>query len=132
MFREVTQSDLPFLVNSHLKSYRASAPLLSDEVFYREQKRLFLSLINEGRTTIACDAEDPQHILAWAVLSHDGTALHYVYVKHALRGFGLARELVGDARTVTHLTSTGIKVLASHPGRFEFNPYLASPSGDKQ
>jgi hypothetical protein len=44
---------------------------------------------------IACDVSDPDTILGFAIVDRENpTLLHYVYVRHALRGEGIEQALV--------------------------------------
>lgn len=139
-FREPTNEDLPFIVNSWLKSGREGLLVkpLSNEIYFQEHKRIILALLNapESRVVIAADDACPTHILGWACGARptqgacggpDGV-LHFVYVKHLLRRQGLARQLVqvaaGTPRVTSHLTPAAARYLSEHPGAFEFNPYL--------
>jgi hypothetical protein len=136
-FREPTNEDLPFIVNSWLKSAREGPTLrgLSSSVYFKEHKKLILTLLNSEDTAlvIAADDADPRHILGWAAGAPG--VLHFVYVKHLLRRQGLARALTrvacsvacgaAGAAAASHWTPAAARYLADHPGSFEFNPYLA-------
>lgn len=132
-FRALEPSDVHFVLSSWLKSYRPSCPLVSDEVYFREQKRLILHLLEDTSVVLACDPVDPGVIWGYLVgAAHpDGFGVvHFVYVKHALRRFGIARALLAHAGILagfeaSHLTETGRRILVDHPGLFTFNPWRA-------
>lgn len=70
---------------------------------------------------VACLKDDPEVILGYAIVSSG--ALHWLFVKSAWRGIGIAKSLVpSDTSTVTHLTKVGLGILKKHPGVI-FNPF---------
>ncbi len=132
-FRLPEPADKNFILSSWLKSYRPSCPVVSDETFFREQKSLILRLLEDTNVLLACDPVDPGVIWGYLVASSDGQGFgvaHYVYVKHSLRRFGIARALLAQAGILagfetSHLTDTGRRILVDHPGLFTFNPWRA-------
>jgi hypothetical protein len=129
IYRDATIDDVNFILSSWLKSYRPSAPLVSDEVYFREHKALVMQLIQRSAVHIACDPSYPLSIYGYAVVEQG--AVHYVYVKFALRKFGVARALLKRAGVespfaVSHLSETGLRILRAHPGAFIYNPYKVS------
>jgi hypothetical protein len=132
-FRALEPKDVNFLLNSWLKSFRPSCPLVSDEVYFREQKRLVLRLLEDTNVLLACDPVDPGVIWGYLVGASDGQGfgvVHWVYTKHALRKFGIARALLAQAGILagfeaSHLTDIGRRLLVDHPGLFTFNPWRA-------
>lgn len=72
---------------------------------------------------IACLKDDPEVILGYAIFGQQGV-IHWVFVKKAWRGVGIATSLVPLplVTTVTHLTKTGLGIIKKHP-TIHFNPF---------
>jgi len=123
--RNADNGDINFIVNSWLKSYRASCPLVSDLVYFDYQKRLIMKIFETATVTLAIDPDDPAHIFGYIV--HEGSVIHYCYVKHSLRRFGIARALLATIKAdhfiTTHLSYPARQILGSNPGMFLYNPY---------
>ena len=60
VFRHMQDSDINFILNSWLSSYRNSLPVthVSNEVYYREQKKIIHSLLDNASVLIIADSED--------------------------------------------------------------------------
>lgn len=76
---------------------------------------------------VACLKADPEVILGYSVLGPNttGITLHFIFVKSAWRGIGVARSLVPVEQTnaVSHLTKVGLSILRKHPNVI-FNPFV--------
>jgi GNAT superfamily N-acetyltransferase len=67
--------------------------------YYPRQRRLISGLLDGGATVVcAAFSGDPDEILGWACYDLRETLpiVHYVYVKHAFRGLGIAKQLLGE------------------------------------
>ncbi len=99
--REVTESDMAFLVSGWRQSFERESRLYrKGEPAYRAfMSSLVNDLLNEKDATsiVACDAKDSNSLLGFAVFT--GKELHYVYVKREFRGQKLSRLLL-DGREV--------------------------------
>jgi len=128
LFRPAADADANFILNSYLKSARASWPCVTSAVFYREAKARFETLVTrpDAALRIAADPLDANVIWGWALTEPD--VVHYLYVKHSLRRFGITRALLAQAGVLpgfeaSHLTDAAKRVATSHPGLFTYNPW---------
>lgn len=129
--RQATPSDLNFIYNSWLKSYRNSpwAANVPSAVYFKIHHDLIEALIQRSSCVVACDSEDPDQILGFAIVEQrrDLKIAHYVYVKQPYRRIGVATTLLGvfgDIDFSSHFTRSADK-LARNVGAV-FNPYLAT------
>lgn len=97
--RRARKSDLPFISSSWLQSYR-DAPAVDgcpNGVYYHDQHQLLERLLQRSVVLVAVDEQDPDQIAGWVcaeVLNGPALVLHYIYVKHAMRKFGVAKRMV--------------------------------------
>lgn len=134
--RPPESADVPFLYNSWLKSYRDSPTVagIPNTLYYTGQHALIERLLRDCEVVIACSKEDPGQILGYGIGETGlGTAtVHWIYVKHPFRGFGIGRalyqDLVGDQANVyfTHRPKNGERLLRGRP--VTYNPYLLMSS----
>jgi len=126
-FRRSTAEDTNFILSSWLKSYRSSVPLVSDDIYFEYHKAYVTNLILKSTIIVACDPDYPSSIYGYAVTEPE--IVHYVYVKHTLRRFGIATALL-ESHTkpfvTSHLSQPAAKILAAHPNAFTYNPYEQS------
>lgn len=140
ILRPYVLEDRPFIDSSWASSYYSAChikDLLSPtdfHNFHREIRERFFKR-PMGTVIVACDQDDPFHILAWIALEvlPNCTLLHYVYVKSAYRKeHGVFRDLLtktipkGDV-VYTHMTHKFSRILARHPDLFQnfrFCPHL--------
>lgn len=100
--RGMQESDRGMIASSWLKNYQpvATKAGLSLEMYCAEQPKLIDALLVFGdRPIIAVSPQDTNHIYGWVVGrtsrgEGDVPIIHYVYVKRALRGYGIGRALV--------------------------------------
>lgn len=135
VLRAFESADTAFLFSSWLKSYR-DAPAVAgipNSLYYAGQHALIERLLGQSAVIVACSSEDPSQIMGYGVgrLSNGPTghaALHWLYVKHPFRGFGIAKAiegaLVAGATTVsyTHRVKACDRLMRSRP--YVFNPFL--------
>jgi hypothetical protein len=70
---------------------------------------------------VACLKEDPDVILGYSVT--DGTRIHWVHLKAAWRGIGLARSLIPkNADSASHMTKIGLAITKKYP-QIKFRPF---------
>lgn len=76
------------------------------------------------RVRVACLKDDPEVILGYVIDNAITPITHWVFVKSAWRGIGIAKALV-DPKTeaVTHMTKVAQSILKKHPG-VVFNPFV--------
>lgn len=71
---------------------------------------------------VACLKNDPEVILGYSVVSELAPVLHWVFVKTAWRGIGIAKSLVPEGvTTITHATKLGLSI--SKRKDLVFNPW---------
>jgi GNAT superfamily N-acetyltransferase len=100
--------------------------LIPKDVFMAAYHTVLTTLIRLPGVSIrmACLKDDPDTILGYSVTGRNDSVLHWVFVKSAWRGLGLARDLVPDTvKSVTHLSRVGRIVLRKRPS-LVFNPFL--------
>ncbi len=101
--RDATEQDLPFLIDSWVRSCKTGSKHSKRQVV-REQ------LYDLG-ASVACWTEDPELIIGWRCSAD--RILHYVYVKRDYRREGVARLLLGGlldtAVIYTHPTTRALR-----------------------
>lgn len=128
--------DIRFIFNSWLKSYRDANAVagVPNTLYFKGQHEVVERILARPGllVLVACTPEDEKQILGYVVASETkaGTVLHWLYVKHPFRGFGIAREL--EKRAV-HSSSS---VQYSHRTKYVdgivkrrgyiFNPFIES------
>ncbi len=93
--RPAADADAGFVLNSWLKSYRASMTVVpSSQYFSRFGHRgLVMDLMGRQPIVVASWDEDPAVIVGWSC-GEPSKLLHYVYVKQAFRRQGIGTRLV--------------------------------------
>lgn len=125
--RDVQADDKSFIFATLLRGIYYGDSWLSripKNIFMAEYHKVVDFMLQLPSTVIkvACLKDDPEVILGYAILG-DSTRLHYVFVKKAWRGIGIAKSLVPPTvRVATHLTDVGISLLSKHP-EVVFNPF---------
>lgn len=130
--RPVEPTDVNFVLNSWLQSYRDSLRSISNYTYYPEQQRLIGALADRAKLVVACDAETPSFILGWACgepLEVDGgLLLHYIYVKQGYRSLHIGQDMLralgwraGQEITATHWNRAATSLAAKFKVRH--NPY---------
>lgn len=131
--RSISDADINFVFNSWLKSFKGSPMYkhVENTIYFQNHHKLLQQCIMKSQVILACDENDLSQILGYVVADKiDGIlTIHYVYVKQAFRGLGVAKMLmqeVGFDRKVatiyTHGTEFGIKL-----GKYfncVFHPYV--------
>ena len=104
---------------------------VENTIYFENHHKILQQCVKNSQVFIACDENDLSQILGYIVADRiDGIlTIHYVYVKQAFRGLGIAKlllEEVGFDRKVatifTHGTEFGIKL-----GKYfncVFHPYV--------
>lgn len=97
ILRPPQKTDLPFIYNSWLRSYKESPdnPIKGD-AYYSYQKMLLISILSRSQISILCDPKDINQIFGYAVyeLTDDSVILHWIHTKHLFRRFGFARFII--------------------------------------
>lgn len=104
--RPLVPSDIPFVFNSWLKSYRESPQVVGvpNTVFYDKFHQVIEQILPKSVVIVAHDPEDQSIIYGYVVAEYTGRDLvfHWVYVKHPFRNFGLAKALEQEILTIAH------------------------------
>ena len=126
--RPATKSDFNFIVSTFMKSYQPNTRLTHD-VYYRFQRRQIINILNNSITIIACSEESPETIFGYIIYDvlvdiEPTPVVHWIYVKSALRGFGVSKLLTKhlDQSKIyyTHKNKSKLKEL------WTYNPYLTN------
>lgn len=133
IIRQANEEDHPFILNSWLISYYAGSHLdkvVESQLYFTNQTEIIERILENHKPNIhvACLPEFPKQILGW--LCSDGylNAIHYVYVKHPYRRFGIANLLFREASRVptalwfTHFTRQS-DIIGPKWG-LKYNPYI--------
>ncbi len=115
-------SDEPLIYATWLRStYYGNSwfKMVPKEVFFENYKKIVAARLASSQVMVCCLEEDPDVVLGYSIFTED--ALHWVYVKKAWRGLGIARDLIGGASTATTMTKLG---RLANKGRLMFNPFM--------
>lgn len=118
--------DTNFIFASWLKGLRYGNEwfnLIEADTYYANYHKIIEVILETPgvAVTVSCLKEDPSVILGYSV--HSTTCLHWVFVKKAWRGIGIAKSLVPPTvTTVSHITDAGRGILKKHP-EVSFNPF---------
>jgi len=95
--RALDPSDLAFIFNSWLKSYRDSSfgKSISNPMYFRQHHHVIDKLIGRTEIILAVNQDDPKQIYGYVCMERRGPIpiLHYLYVKQPYRKLGIARQL---------------------------------------
>jgi hypothetical protein len=132
--RPAAEADIPFIFSSWLKSYRSSrfAQGITNTVFFGEHHKVLEQLFKTANVLIICDQKNSTDIYGYicAEIIDNIFVVHYMYIKHTYRLFGLAKIMMeqfnhskDSTGICTHLTRVGEKVAAKY--NLVYSPYLA-------
>jgi len=138
VFRYMQDSDINFILNSWLSSYRNSLPVthVPNDVYFPEQKKIIHSLLDNVSVLIIADSEDTSVDIGYIIGERKDNffIIDWVYVKHLFKNFGLAQTLIHflagkDVEKIvfTHQpkeTNRYFVDCLSKYYKLEFNPYL--------
>jgi hypothetical protein len=134
LIRDATSTDISFLFNSWLKSYKASAfaKHITGPVYFDLHHKVIEKLLTRCKVRIACNPTDNNQIYSYAVyeVRDSVCVLHYAYTKEPFRQMGMLGLLLDDAKLpetffYTHSTTSCGAVLAKLKSKGVYNPYLA-------
>lgn len=98
-FRPLKESDLGFLYNSWLKSYRNSKLTKSwkNEAYFAAQAQTIEALLKRSDVRVAVDPDSDGHIYGYIVRdAFHPKVVHFLYVKQTFRRLGIARSLLSE------------------------------------
>ncbi len=117
LVRLAEPSDVPLVSESWLEAYRNDSPWahrLTDRVFFAHHQPVVAALLSRSCALVACDPEDPRVVygaVVWEPATEEGPALHWVYVRKALRRLGVARRLLAETGLPADLAGVNV----THP-----------------
>lgn len=126
--RAYQQSDFSFVIATFLRGlYYGDSwfSMVPKDIFMRFYAKIVESLLVNGKNAviIACDKTDPDTIMGYALMSNDGSTIHWVYVKKAWRNKGVAKLMIPKGFSiVTHLNNEGKEIIKKYP-EVIFNPF---------
>lgn len=112
------ESALGFIMSTWSDSYHDGSREVHDLPFRRYRDRMHTRvrrIVARSRAIAAVLPDDETHTLGYLV--HEGGTLHYVYVRPARRGYGIARALLAQwlegypAVEASHDTKQGAKII---------------------
>ena len=128
--REFKENDRNFILNSWMLSNRSCHKDMNNEDYFPECQRYINLLLARADTIIFHNPTDEDHIYGFVTFeTHDaGHIIHYAYLKHPYRGFGLLREFCEKFITkdrpiyVTHKPRNLLSLKAVH--NISYDPFL--------
>lgn len=131
--REASQTDVGFIYNSWLKSYRSSPNVskVHHQLYYAGQHKLIENLLKACKVIVACNPEDSEQIYGFIIGEEIDSVLciHFVYVKQPFRALGIGKLLLNafkhniDTTCIyTHHTVVGGKLAEKY--NIYFHPYV--------
>jgi GNAT superfamily N-acetyltransferase len=117
LIRPARETDLGFVFDTWRQSFKADSYLfrMDRDLYTRLMNRHLGAIVKDVATLIdvACNPDDEDTILGFAAST--GPALHYVYVREALRKHGIARELLTRRPLTSYTFSTAAFVRRIRP-----------------
>ena len=98
--RQLGPGDIAYVMATWLRDLRdADGGPMPDDLFFQAHRALIERVLADPRTTalVACAADDPSEILGYVVAEPD-EVLWWVQTRKALRGQGLAKRLLTEAK----------------------------------
>lgn len=130
--RAATQTDLPFIYSTWLRSYRHAshfAKKISNEIFFDMHHRVIDGFIDRGGLVyVAHPKGEPEVILGYICVEPNQPMIQYVYVKKPFRKMGIAKALYKKldypaTALFTHWTSDTDWIVKKLE-KLTYNPYL--------
>jgi predicted GNAT family acetyltransferase len=123
---------LHFCISYWLRQYKTNsqfAKSICNEVYYDEHRKRAMACLNIN-AVIYSDPKSPDHFIGFlcGIPLQNKNILHYVYVKKAFRGHGVARAMFNhvfkpkDEIIITH--QGDIMGLKNNHNKLTFNPYI--------
>lgn len=141
--RKAVASDLPFITDSWLSSYRRSWAVknVRNTEYYAYEHRMLEEMIPRCMTVVLCPENDDDHIWGWAcyeMREQEGVrllVLHYILIRDTYQKHGLATQLLDKlieienphGVTYTYNTYSFTKFLAAQEEKtkdWRHNPYV--------
>lgn len=107
---------------------------VSSTVYFAEMHEVIKGILNAPNTTliVACDRDDSSTIFGYAVAQQIGAALviHWVYVKHPFRNFGVGRHLEAAVKgtvpheSIAYTLATKLTDVLTRKDQYVYNPFI--------
>lgn len=121
--RDATTQDTGFIISTWLKGMRYGNELvkaIDKNAYFDHYHQNVERILETAQVTVCCIKDDPDVIIAYAVLGSPHT-LHWVFVRPAWRRLGIAKSIIPkDTDTITHLTNIGLSIKPNH---WIYNPW---------
>lgn len=132
LIRSGQPADFSLIYNSWLKSFRDSPYTkgIPNTYYFAGHHQMIERVLPLSLVKVACDRAKPTEIFGYAVAQSfpEGLGLHWVYVKHAFRGYGIAKLLEAELlkedviKFYTHRVKNMEGLLKDRD--YIYNPYL--------
>ena len=96
--RSAQGSDLAFIFDTFLKSYKMSSPVgraCRNGIFFDNYRLVLDDILENAKTYVACLPDEPTVIFGYLIA--DKATIHYVFVKEAFRNLGIDKALYNEA-----------------------------------
>jgi ribosomal protein S18 acetylase RimI-like enzyme len=133
--RKLLPSDIPLITSTWLKTYRAKSSWIKkimEGCYFSEHNHLINRHVMTADVYVICDPEDDEHVFGYLVgLNRQKCdTIHYIYIKQAFRGKGLAKALLDAFQKRTEMYNTHetmpnhlLNHLKKRYARVIYNPY---------
>jgi hypothetical protein len=130
LIREATPSDINFILNSWLKSYRCHEDMtrMSNEDYYKYYKAHIVELLQKSGIKISCEQDDHNFIYGYICydLLKDNLIIHYIYTRYSHRKLGIANGLISslDKKELWCTSANRIFDELKAKYKIQYNPYI--------
>ncbi len=106
--RPLAEGDTSFIFSSFLKSCRDAPAFseISNTIYYAKLHERIEMLLDDPQMhiVVACDPAEPNVVFGYAIGEKvkDDLYIHWAYVKHPFRGFGLGKAMEGELLKIPH------------------------------
>ena len=130
--RSLQENDIPLIFSSYMKSLRPHRINCPNTLYYQAEHKRFEWCMLTGLTYVMTPKDDNNLIIGWAnaILLPSSVIINYVYVKHAFRSSGIARDLVKCLVDTTPESSHEYSIYVPSGNRLiqefklTYNPYI--------
>ena len=133
--RPLNDGDVSFVFSSFLKSCREAPAFqeIPNHIYFAKMHERMEATLDGPQTftIVACDPSEPDVVFGYIVgeLVRDDLVIHYTYVKHALRGFGLGKAMEGELLKIPHQKvyysmRTRVSDSLNRSRRYIYDPFL--------
>jgi len=95
--RQMQETDKPLVYSSWLRSFREVSTSIPKEIYFKNQTKLIDKIFECSTVWVACNSEDSEQLFGYVVhqlAPGDISVVHYIYVKHPYRRFGIGSSLM--------------------------------------